>query len=75
MHSHSESDRSVGYVFLVRARVANYYPTHPFRTVSEDTFSEIRIQDPAYWAARAPDVWGECVRLSLSLHAPCYAGE
>jgi hypothetical protein len=23
----------VGYVFLMRARVANHYPTHPFRTV------------------------------------------
>jgi hypothetical protein len=34
MHSHSASERSVGYVFLMRARVANYYPTHPFRTVS-----------------------------------------
>ena len=27
-------ERSVGYVFLIRARVANHYPTNPFRTVS-----------------------------------------
>jgi hypothetical protein len=27
------SERSVGYVFLMRARVANHYPTHPFQTV------------------------------------------
>src|SRR5215204_2574405 len=35
MHSHSASERSIGYIFLIRARVANHYPTHPFRTVSE----------------------------------------
>src|SRR5215204_885938 len=34
MHSHSASERSVGYDFLLCARVANHYPTHPFRTVS-----------------------------------------
>src|SRR5215203_7020128 len=34
MHSHSASERSVGYDFLMCARVANHYPTHPFRTVS-----------------------------------------
>src|SRR5215212_4415806 len=34
MHFHSPSERSVGYLFLMRARVANHYPTHPFRTVS-----------------------------------------
>jgi hypothetical protein len=38
MHSHSASERSVGYVFLMRARVANYYTTHPFRTVSLGTW-------------------------------------
>jgi hypothetical protein len=25
----------------MRARVANHYPTHPFRTVSEGVFSEV----------------------------------
>src|SRR5215203_788102 len=40
MHSHSASERSVGYDFLMCARVANHYPTHPFRTVSEGKFSE-----------------------------------
>ena len=34
MQDHSSSERSVGYVFLMRARVANHYPTPPFRTVS-----------------------------------------
>src|SRR5215203_3665075 len=42
MHSHSASERSVGYLFLIRARVANHYPTHPFRTVSEGEFCELR---------------------------------
>src|ERR671910_2678462 len=42
MHSHSASERSVGYVFLMRARVANHFLTHPFRTVSETEFSEVR---------------------------------
>src|SRR5215208_1849220 len=27
----------------MRARVANHYPTHPFRTVSEETFSELPL--------------------------------
>ncbi len=31
------SERSVGYGFLMRARVANYYPTSPFHTVSPGT--------------------------------------
>src|SRR5215207_10269270 len=43
MHSHSASERSVGYLFLIRARVANHYPTHPFRTVSYTEFSEVRL--------------------------------
>src|SRR5215213_6717264 len=37
MKDHSASERSVGYLFLMRATVANYYPTHPFRTVSLGT--------------------------------------
>jgi hypothetical protein len=37
MQAHSASERSVGYLFLMRARVANHYPTHPFRTVSLGT--------------------------------------
>src|SRR5215218_8695249 len=40
MQDHSSSERSVGYVFLIRARVANYHLTTPFRTVSEGSFSE-----------------------------------
>jgi hypothetical protein len=47
MKDHSASERSVGYLFLMRATVANYYPTHPFRTVSEGVFSEVHLQDPA----------------------------
>src|SRR5215217_3356311 len=43
MQAHSASERSVGYLFLMRARVANHYPTHPFRTVSEGAFSEVRL--------------------------------
>src|SRR5215210_3010980 len=35
MQDHSSSERSVGYVFLIRARVANYHLTTPFRTVSK----------------------------------------
>src|SRR5215217_1979959 len=36
-----ESERSVGYVFLMHGRVPNYhYPTPTFRTVSEGSFSE-----------------------------------
>jgi hypothetical protein len=31
----------------MRATVANYYPTHPFRTVSEGVFPEVRLQDLA----------------------------
>src|SRR5215212_925894 len=42
MQAHSASERSVGYLFLMRARVVNQYPTHPFRTVSEGVFSEVR---------------------------------
>jgi lycopene beta-cyclase len=35
MRAHSESERSVGYVFLMHGRVPNYhYPTPTFRTVS-----------------------------------------
>ncbi len=35
MRAHSESERSVGYVFLMRGRVSNYhYLTPTFRTVS-----------------------------------------
>ncbi len=41
MHSHSASERSVGYVFLMRARVANHYLTHPFRTVSKATSKKL----------------------------------
>ena len=47
MHSHSASERSVGYLFLMRARVANHYPTHPFRTVSEGKFSEVQRYEVA----------------------------
>src|SRR5687768_9976268 len=44
MQAHSASERSVGYVLLMRARVANHYPTHPFRTVSMSTSStELRL--------------------------------
>src|SRR5919112_1599775 len=49
MHSHSPSERSVGYVFLMRARVATYYPTHPFRTVSLGS-SMNRGDPPLLWA-------------------------
>jgi hypothetical protein len=42
MQDHSASERSVGYLFLIHARVANHYPSHPFRTVSEGEFSEVR---------------------------------
>ena len=35
MRAHSESERSVGYVFLMHGRVPNYhYPTPAFRKVS-----------------------------------------
>ena len=34
MQDRSSSERSLGHVFLMRARVANHYPTTPFRTVS-----------------------------------------
>src|SRR5215218_1278109 len=35
MRAHSESERSVWYVFLMHGRVPNcHYPTHTFRTVS-----------------------------------------
>src|SRR5215216_7506719 len=47
MQAHSASERSVGYLFLMRARVANHYPTHPFRTVSEGVFSEVRLSADA----------------------------
>jgi hypothetical protein len=40
MYSHWASERSVGYLFLMRARVANHYLTHPFRTVSEKLFGK-----------------------------------
>src|SRR5215210_3222781 len=40
MQDHSSSERSVGYVFLMCARVANHHRTTPFRTVSEGVFSE-----------------------------------
>ena len=42
MQAHSASERSVGHHFLMRARVANHYLTHPFRTVSEGEFCELR---------------------------------
>ena len=48
MHSHSASERSVGYLFLMRARVANHYPTHPFRTVS------LRCEYPEGWLWATP---------------------
>src|SRR5918995_6756511 len=36
MRAHSESERSLWYVFLIHGRVSNYhYPTPTFRTVSE----------------------------------------
>src|SRR3954467_909244 len=34
MHSHSASDRSVGYLFLMRARVAKHPPRTTFHTAS-----------------------------------------
>jgi hypothetical protein len=37
MHSHSASDRSVGYLFLMRARVAKYPPRTTFHTASPRT--------------------------------------
>ena len=42
MQAHSASERSVRYLFLMRARVANHYPTHPFRTVSPRTGVKIK---------------------------------
>src|SRR5215218_9101311 len=35
MHSHSASDRSVGYLFLMRARVAKHPPRSTFHTASQ----------------------------------------
>src|SRR5215213_1180788 len=40
MQDHSASERSVGYVFLIPARVSNYHLTTPFRTVSEGEYPE-----------------------------------
>ena len=42
MYFHSSSDRSVGYLFLMRARVAKYPPRTTFHTASEEEFSEVR---------------------------------
>src|SRR5215208_4683740 len=42
MQFHSASDRSVGYLFLMRARVAKYPPRTTFHTVSDGKFSEVR---------------------------------
>src|SRR5215217_6800714 len=53
MHFHSASERSVGYVFLMRARVANRYLTHPFQTVSEGVFPETRL--PVRNCPKSPD--------------------
>ena|SRR5215217_3685830 len=48
MRTHSESERSVWYGFLIHGRVSNYhYPTPTFRTVSEGVFSETHIQHRA----------------------------
>ena len=54
MKDHSASERSVGYLFLMRATVANYYSTHLFgqsRKVNSrnlnfgfTAFSEIRVR-------------------------------
>jgi hypothetical protein len=41
MYLHSASDKSVGYVFLMRARVAKYPPRTTFHTASEEGFSEV----------------------------------
>ena len=37
MYFHSASDRSVGYLFLIPAKVAKYRPRTPFHTVSPGT--------------------------------------
>jgi hypothetical protein len=42
IYFHSSSERSVGYVFLMRARVAKYPPKTTFHTASEEEFSEVR---------------------------------
>src|SRR5918998_5096724 len=42
MYFHSSSDRSVGYLFLMRARVAKYPLRTTFHTASEGLFSEVR---------------------------------
>jgi hypothetical protein len=56
MQAHSASERSVRYLFLMRARVANHYPSHPFRTVSEDERSEVASSSwiSLQWALCAP---------------------
>jgi hypothetical protein len=46
MYFHSASDRSVGYLFLMRARVAKHYPRTTFHTVSEVEFSEDEMRRP-----------------------------
>src|SRR5215217_4594452 len=46
MWFHSSSDRSVGYLFLMRARVAKYPPRTTFHTVSEGEFSEVHFHEP-----------------------------
>jgi hypothetical protein len=38
----SASERSVGYLFLMRVRVAEYLPRTTFHTASEGLFCELR---------------------------------
>src|SRR5918992_4873300 len=76
MQAHSASERSVWYLFLMSARVAKHYPTHPFRTVSEEEFSEVRTrlryQAPCLrWKANPPGKRGKGKRRDRSATAPC----
>src|SRR5215210_946364 len=50
MHFHSASERSVGYLFLMRARVAKYPPRTTFHTASPRTGVKIAV-------AAAPFSW------------------
>ena len=46
----------VGWVSLSHAcyRVANHYLTHPFRTVSEEEFSEVHFHHPVWFGLVGP---------------------
>ena len=47
MQDHSASDKSVWYALLMLGTLPGHWLRTPFRTVSEEDFSEVHIWDPA----------------------------